>query len=192
MKKEMLINALIDKGWYSEDHFLPDEFCSELIAESKDFAWKQAQVGLGSQKQEVLEIRNDSIFWIDESSASELQLKYLSHMDELMVFLNRELYLGLKEFECHFAHYKKSGFYKKHLDQHQQSQKRLISAVFYLNQPKAGGELVIYNKDNPEEIETKITPKPGTFVCFLSNQIYHEVLPTEDERFSLTGWFRTS
>lgn len=190
MKKEMLINALAESGWYCEEGFFSPQFCSELLNEAKKLNWTQAQVGKGAQKQELVEIRNDSIVWIDESQASSAEKHYLESMNALMKELNHELFLGLREFECHFAHYKTSGFYKKHLDQHQGSQKRVVSAILYLNEPDAGGELIIYKKDNPEEIETKIKPRPGTFVCFLSNQIYHEVLPNEGERFSVTGWFR--
>lgn len=191
MKKEMLISSLIEKGWYHEEDFLPAEFCLELLKECQSLELKKAHVGTGNLKQEALEIRNDSIAWIEEGSAAPFQKRYFEEMTTLMDECNRELYLGLREFECHFAHYKTSGFYKKHLDQHRGSQKRLLSAIFYLNTPSSGGELVVYNRDNPEILEAKITPKPGSFVCFLSNQIYHEVLPTESERYSLTGWFRT-
>lgn len=191
MKKEMLIGDVVEKGWHHQENFLPEEFCLELLKECNTLEWKTAHVGTGNLKQEALAIRNDSIFWLNETEASDLQRKYLEAMNELKDALNRELYLGLREFECHFAHYKTSGFYKKHLDQHQGSNKRVVSAIFYLNEPVSGGELVIYSKDDPDKIEATIKPKPGSFVCFLSNQIYHEVLPTESERFSLTGWFRT-
>lgn len=195
MKKEMLtdtlIDSLVEKGWFHEEGFFSPEFCLELLNECKGLELKAAQIGKGQGKQEALEIRNDSIFWIDEEHASALQKEYLTRMNLLMNDINRELFLGLREFECHFAHYKTSGFYKKHLDQHQTSQKRLVSAICYLNGPKSGGELVVYSKDNPDEVAAKIKPKPGSFVCFLSNQIYHEVLPTDGERFSVTGWFRT-
>ncbi len=191
MKKEMLVDSLIEKGWYLEESMMPPEFCSELLQEARDLTWKKAQIGSGAKRLEEATIRNDSIVWINEAEATPNQKKYLFEMSELMQVLNRELFLGLKSFECHFAHYETAGFYKKHLDQHQGSQKRSISVIFYLNEPKDGGDLVIYNKENPAVIETKIKPRAGTFVCFLSNQIYHEVLPTVGERFSLTGWFRT-
>lgn len=190
MKKEMLINALAEEGWYCEEGFFSPDFCSELLNEAKKLSWTSGQIGKGVQKQEQPTIRNDSIVWVEEETASLVEKSYLQHMNELMHELNRSLYLGLREFECHFAHYQSSGFYKKHLDQHQGSQKRVISAILYLNEPQSGGELVIYKKDNPDEIQTRISPKPGSFVCFLSNQIYHEVLPNTGERYSLTGWFR--
>jgi SM-20-related protein len=192
MKKEMLIQDLITKGWFHQEHFMEDLFCSELLDEAGDLLWKKAKIGMGAKHIENSEIRNDSIFWIEESNDTPLQRKYLEQMKELMTYINQELYLGLREFECHFAHYKAAGFYKKHLDQHHGSNKRSISTILYLNRPIDGGELVIYNKNNPNQIEVKLKPRAGSFVCFLSNQIYHEVLPTTGDRYSLTGWFRTT
>lgn len=192
MKKEMLVLGLVDSGWFHQEHFMDEKFCSELLNEAKQLEFRQAQIGAGAKRLEHQEIRNDSIYWIDESNNTLLQRQYLDQMKDLMGLINQELYLGLKEFECHFAHYTSAGFYKKHLDQHQGSNKRAISTILYLNEPAGGGELVIYNKENPEQIEVKIKPRAGSFVCFLSNQIYHEVLPTTGDRYSLTGWFRTS
>jgi SM-20-related protein len=192
MKKEMLIAMLVDKGWFYQEDFLDSKFCLELLNEARDLKWKQAQIGKGDKLQEALSIRNDSISWIEDEQATKAQKNYLVEMNDLMATLNQELYLGLKEFECHFAHYQASGFYKKHLDQHSGSNARVVSSILYLNETTKGGELAIYNRDNPEVIEQLIKPRPGSFVCFLSNQIYHEVLPTESERFSLTGWFRNS
>lgn len=192
MKKEMLVQGLIDAGWFHHEHFMDEKFCLELLNEAKDLEFRQAQIGSGAKRLEHQEIRNDAIYWIDEKNDTALQRLYLNKMKVLMTTLNQELYLGLREFECHFAHYSSAGYYKKHLDQHQGSNKRAISVIFYLNEPKSGGELVIYNRENPEHVEVKIKPRAGSFVCFLSDKIYHEVLPTNGDRYSLTGWFRTS
>lgn len=188
----MLIAMLIEKGWYYHEDYFDKTFCLELLKEAQDLKWLQAQIGSNNKKQEALNVRTDSIVWLEEENSTPSQQNYLMQMNEIMNTLNRELYLGLKEYECHFAQYKPSGFYKKHLDQHSGSNKRVISSILYLNEIQRGGELVIYNRDKPDIIEAKIVPKPGSFVCFLSNQIYHEVLPTESERYTLTGWFRNS
>ena len=192
MKKEILITQLIEKGWFYQEDYFVKNFCLELLNEALDLKWLQAKVGSNSKKQEALDVRTDSIVWLDEMTSSPSQKNYLMQMNELMNTLNQELYLGLQEYECHFAKYNPSGFYKKHLDQHSGSNKRVISSILYLNEIQRGGELLIYNREKPDIVEAKITPKPGSFVCFLSNQIYHEVLPTEIERYSLTGWFRNS
>lgn len=192
MKKEMLITMLVEKGWFHQENFFDQKFCLELLNEAREQQWTQAKIGKDDKKQEALTIRTDSIVWIEDDSATTAQKNYLTQMNDLMNTLNQELYLGLKEYECHFAQYKPSGFYKKHLDQHSGSQVRVISSILYLNETEKGGELAIYNRENSDVIEALIKPRPGSFVCFLSNQIYHEVLPTESERFSLTGWFRNS
>ncbi|MBY0414749.1 MAG: 2OG-Fe(II) oxygenase [Bdellovibrionales bacterium] len=192
MKKEMLIDSLVDKGWFHQENFLDSNYCLELIKEAQNLSWTKAQIGRQDLKQEALAIRNDSIFWIDEEKATPLQKTYIELMKDLTATLNRELFLNIREFECHFAKYDTAGFYKKHLDQHLGSNSRLVSTIFYLNRPANGGELVIYERENPDKIAAKISPKAGSFVCFLSNQIYHEVLPTEGERLSLTGWFRSA
>ena len=186
----MLISSLIETGWFHQEDFFDQNFCLELLKEAQDVSWKQAQIGKGDKKQADLTIRSDSIAWIDEENSTPTQKNYLLQMNDLMKTLNQELYLGLKEYECHFAKYDSAGFYKKHLDQHAGSNARVVSSILYLNEPITGGELAIYSRENPETIEKLIRPKSGTFVCFLSNQIYHEVLPTESERYSLTGWFR--
>jgi SM-20-related protein len=192
MNKEMLITSLINHGWAYQEGAFPEVFCSELVQEAQALQWQEAKIGKGAGQQLQQSIRNDSIFWLSHSPTSTLQKSYLDSMNEFMQSLNRELYLGLKDYECHFALYKESGFYKKHLDQHAGSNARSVSTIMYLNTPLSGGELVIYKRENTEEVETKITPKAGSFVCFLSNQIYHEVLPTLTPRYSLTGWFRTT
>ena len=188
----MLITMLIEKGWFHQDHFFEQNFCLELLKEARELEWIQAKIGKDEKKQEALTVRTDSIVWIEEEFATPVQKNYLTQMNSLMDTLNQELYLGLKEYECHFAQYRPSGFYKKHLDQHTGSNARMISSILYLNETQNGGELAIYNRENPDVIEALIRPRPGSFVCFLSNQIYHEVLPAESERFSLTGWFRNS
>ncbi|NOT78958.1 MAG: 2OG-Fe(II) oxygenase [Bacteriovoracaceae bacterium] len=190
MNSSDLISNLIEFGWHTEDNFLTTTHCHELIKDQKH--WKSAAIGTGAKKALHQEIRNDEIAWISAEEASKAQKKFLLLMDLLQVHLNRELYLGLKEFECHFAKYEKGGFYKKHLDQHQGSKNRILSCIVYLNKLNNGGELVIYNKNNIESVDKIIQPKPGKLVCFLSDQIFHEVLPTDEERLSLTGWFRAN
>ena len=191
MHEESLILALIERGWFTCDLFLDPTHCQKLLDEVKTLPLKAAKVGKGQSEQKAFEIRNDSIYWLNKNQSSA-QDQYLAKIDELMHILNRELYLGLKQFEGHFARYDQFGFYKKHLDQFTGNNERLISIVTYLNTPKKGGELRIYKKDRPDEVETDITPKAGSLVCFLSHHIYHEVRPTEDERYSVTGWLRTN
>lgn len=192
MNQENFIFSLIKNGWYCCDAFLNPALCQNLIQDLHSLPLRSAKIGRGRNEQSISSIRNDSIFWLDDSGNSEAQKNYVKEMNQLMAIINKELYLGLKQFEGHFARYEPSGFYKKHLDQFSDNKERIISIITYLNTPNAGGELRLYSRDNPELIEIDIKPKAGSLVCFLSNQIYHEVLPTTSERLSIAGWFRTT
>ena len=190
--QEKLIQNLINIGWYATDHFLTDDHCDLFIQEINQLPLKEARIGKGIQKSTNSTIRTDSIYWLDRNNQSSAQDAYLDQIESLMAFLNRELYLGLKQVEAHFAQYEKKGFYKKHLDQFIDNLDRRVSIVTYLNEPTEGGELRIYNRENPDQIDCDYKPKKGSMVCFLSDQIYHEVLMTEAERYSIAGWLRTN
>jgi SM-20-related protein len=192
MDQENLISALVDSGWYHCQAFIDPLLCQKLVSELNSRALRMAKIGKGSNEQNNIEIRNDSLFWFSETSPCLAQNEYLEEMNKLMGIINQELYLGLKQFEGHFARYDQGGFYKKHLDQFKGNNERLISVIAYLNTPPEGGQLRIYSRNNPEIIEIDISPKAGSLVCFLSNQIYHEVLPTTSERLSIAGWLRTT
>jgi SM-20-related protein len=192
MNQENLIISLIERGWYHSESFLDAETTKQLAAELNTLPLRPARIGLGTNELQNTSIRNDSLFWLNETPMDSIQNIYLNEMTKLMEIFNRELYLGLKQFEGHYARYEKNGFYKKHLDQFIGNKERVISVITYLNSPAKGGELRIFNKNNPNIIDCDISPKAGSIVCFLSHQIYHEVLPTMDERLSIAGWFRTN
>ena len=104
-----------------------------------------ASIGRGAG-QEVREgVRGDRIQWLDAGLSPACD-HYLALMDGLRQALNRELYLGLDDYECHFALYPPGAFYQKHLDRFRDDDRRAVSAVFYLNpdwQPEQGGALRI-------------------------------------------------
>ena len=113
-------------------------------------------------------------------------------LDPLRQVLNRELYLGIREFEAQYAHYPVGAFYKTHVDRHRDSNARVISAVCYLNPDwpaGAGGDIVMYDGDGRELFRQ--APTAGTLVLFRSADMPHEVLPATQERWSIAGWFRT-
>lgn len=53
-----------------------------------------------------------------------------------------------------------------------------------------GGALRLYDSAHPEAAYREVLPAGGTVVCFLSDPVWHEVMPAQRERRSLTGWFR--
>lgn len=191
MDKESLIVSLIERGWFMSDDFLDHTLCQKLVADLQNLPLREARIGRGNNELREDQIRNDSIYWLSPG-ASPAQDEFLAKMDELMSFLNRELYLGLKQFEGHFARYEQGQFYKKHSDQFVGTKERLVTTVTYLNSPSSGGELRVYNKDQIDLIDADVKPVEGRLICFLTSQIYHEVLPANDTRYSIAGWFRTN
>ena len=94
---------------------------------------------------------------------------------------------------AHLARYPAGAFYRRHLDSFRGRANRVVSTVGYLNPDwpeDGGGEMVIYAEQDPQRELTRVAPRAGTLVCFLSEQVPHEVLPTRLPRASIAGWFR--
>ncbi|WP_248730184.1 MULTISPECIES: 2OG-Fe(II) oxygenase [Halomonadaceae] len=190
-----LVDALVEHGWFVGKGIIDAMLCQalhrELMALAEHDAMASAGIGRGPQHNLRPDIRGDAIHWLDRASLPQRQ--YLSAMLCLQRELNQALYLGLFEFEAHFAHYPPGTFYKKHVDSFQGQANRVISTVFYLNPDwpeDGGGEMVLYAPGAPEREIARIRPEAGTFACFLSETIPHEVLPTRLPRASIAGWFR--
>jgi SM-20-related protein len=188
-----IVDDLAEQGWSLQPVFAPQTLTLELADECRKRAARgeliPASIGRGSG-QEVREgVRGDRIQWLD-SGLSPACDQYLALMDGLRQGLNRELYLGLDDYECHFAWYPPGAFYQKHLDRFRDDDRRAVSAVFYLNpdwQAEQGGALRLYLAD---ETTRDVQPQAGSLLVFLSADLPHEVLPASRERLSLTGWFR--
>ncbi|WP_280554714.1 2OG-Fe(II) oxygenase [Halomonas sp. 25-S5] len=190
-----LVDALVAQGWYVGEAFIPAELCAELYQEVAAMADHQAleAAGIGRGPAHALrrDIRGDAIRWLDRESRARRH--YLEAMGELQQELNRALFLGLFEYEAHFAHYPPGAFYRKHLDSFRGRANRVVSTVGYLNPDwpaDAGGEIVIFDAIDPEREVSRVRPEAGTFACFLSDSVPHEVLPTRLPRASIAGWFR--
>ena len=190
-----LVDALVEQGWYVGREVIDLELCAALNQELLHRAAYQGldEAGIGRGQQHLLrkDIRGDAIHWLDRESAA--QRRYLDAMSELQQALNHALFLGLFEYEAHFAHYPPGAFYQRHLDSFRGRANRVISTVGYLTPDwpaDGGGEMVIYHPDDPSQEVARVIPEAGTFACFLSDTIPHEVLPTRCPRTSIAGWFR--
>lgn len=181
-------------SWWSGAGLLNREQIDALVDELAELQAKdrlyRAGVGRDLDFQIDADIRRDRIVWLNRQRP--VQADFLNSMERLRLALNRILFLGLFEFEAHFAHYPPGGFYKCHLDSFRGAANRVISVVFYLNrdwQPGDGGELVLYSEDESCELAT-VEPRAGSLVMFLSEEIPHEVRPARTDRLSIAGWFR--
>jgi len=151
-------------------------------------AFSPARVGRGESSLRAASIRGDDLCWLDAGMGAGAA--YLRWMEGLQAELNRELFLGLTEFEAHYAHYPQGAFYQRHVDRHRDSNARVVSSVFYLNPDwpaAAGGELLMHGE---EAVLFSVLPQGGTLVLFMSEDMPHEVLPARQERWSIAGWFR--
>ncbi len=188
-----IIDDLAARGWSRLDNVLPASLTHELAEEcrkrARAGALNPAGVGRGQGLAVREGIRGDSIQWLEHGQSAPSD-GYLQAMDELRRALNQAFYLGLEDFECHFACYPPGAFYQKHLDRFRDDDRRTVTAVYYLNeawQTEHGGALRLYLAD---ETELDVLPSAGTLVLFISAELPHEVLPASRERLSLTGWFR--
>ena len=184
--------SLAHSGWAVLPDFLPPGAIANLRAESqllhRDGHFRPAGIGHGGELH--ADVRGDEVFWFDAETAPVASRLAREEFEALRSAINAANYLGLYEFEAHYAVYPSGTGYAKHLDGFRAGNLRVVSLVLYLNDAWSGsdgGELVLYPARGAD---IKVTPQGGTLVCFLSETVPHEVLPARRTRLSLTGWFR--
>lgn len=198
---DLIADALVEQGYWVMDDALSKTLLSQLLNyfnQLQDDEFKAAGIGRQTDFQVQQTIRSDKIHWIQPSV--DITAEFLGWMDSLRVGINRRLFMGLFDYESHFAHYPVGAFYKKHLDAFrgkcQQGQSnRVLSTVLYLNdtwRPSDGGELLLYAEDDDNKVIETILPEYGRLIIFLSEKFPHEVLPAKRERKSIAGWFRVN
>jgi SM-20-related protein len=148
-----------------------------------------ARIGRDQNLQRRKEIRGDSICWI-APPLSPAEQTLLNELEYLRQELNREAFLGLFELELHYSWYPPGAGYARHVDQPHGRVQRQVSLMLYLNEdwtPEAGGQLRIFDAAYGHR---DIEPIAGRLVHFLTPGREHEVLPTQRNRLSVSGWFR--
>jgi SM-20-related protein len=135
-------------------------------------------------------LRGDSTRWFEAGAMSMPQQAFADRLDAVRLALNRELMLGLVECEAHYAVYPPGAGYTRHIDRLRDSDARVVSAVFYLNEgwhDADGGALRLYLDGGSYR---DIQPHAGKLLLFLSAQFEHEVLPATRDRMSIACWMR--
>ena len=195
MNIKNIADHLEHSGYIVLDNALSDQLLTKLFnrCHNTDPAlFQAAHIGRGNDKKQINSIRGDVISWLDDSNTTD-QL-YLAWMEELRTGLNAALYLGLFDYECHYAIYDAGAGYAKHSDVLAGKKNRILSTVLYLNEnweSRDGGELVLFDPEGAAIIAT-VQPTFGRMIIFLSDSFPHEVLPAHQTRRSIAGWFRVS
>lgn len=188
---EQLIRDIKEKGWSFKENILTANDLSLIsdFFEKHRNEFEPARIGKGDLRQRREDVRGDHTLWIDPLNPPPAFKKIMSILEELKTELNRGIFLGAREYECHLAYYAPGTFYQKHVDRFENDSSRVLSFVFYLHDewnPGEGGELVLYGENT-----TTISPLPGSLVIFLSDGLPHEVKACVRERRSFTGWMHS-
>ncbi|OUS01801.1 hypothetical protein A9Q81_09515 [Gammaproteobacteria bacterium 42_54_T18] len=196
---DKVAGALSEEGYIVIPYALNDDVLNGLqqrVTSLSPEQWQSAGVGRNATYQQNKKVRSDNIFWITEGDPQESA--FLQDMEVLRQGLNQQLYMGLFDFEGHFATYPRGAYYRKHVDALRGRSNRVLSVILYLNEgwsSEDGGELLIYPEHREgyqEELMQRVVPELGAMVVFLSEKFPHEVLESHRQRYSLTGWFRVN
>jgi len=192
---DRIADALVEQGYIICDQAIDvplTEALHQRIRQLDAEAFQRAGVGREQDQHLNDRVRRDAIRWLERGDTAEAA--YLAWMERLREGLNRRLFMGLFDYECHFAHYAPGAFYQRHVDAFRGQTNRILTTVFYLNpdwQPDDGGELLIY-PDQGDCVPERVAPRAGRLVVFLSDRFPHEVLPARVDRYSIAGWFRVN
>ncbi len=192
---DVLIDSFIADQVGIVNQFLTTELANHLkdnllLLQSNQQLFK-AGIGTKAIVDKTKIVRGDKIFWLDRAHNDPYENAFFDLMDAFIIYLNATCYAGIKSYEFHYTLYEIGTFYKQHIDQFQNNDHRKYSMIFYLNENwiKAdGGELCIHQLNNIKSI----SPNNGKSVFFKSNELLHEVLKTNKQRLSITGWLKTN
>lgn len=189
---EQFMDELATNDFVIIDNFLQKTELQLLLELFKDLQsqnlFEKAAVGASGNAKVINEIRGDYTIWLNRKTDTSFEPIFI-RIEEVKQTLNRLCMLSISDFEFHLALYPIGSFYKKHYDQFNQRNNRLISMVLYLNKNwkmEDGGALRIYQKDGNHIVD--IAPLLNRLILFRSDTVLHEVLVAHTERKSLTGW----
>ena len=183
---EQIAQPFYQQGYVILEQAIPADLCWALYQGVQHQQLTAAGVGRQGQHQLNQQVRRDHTAWLSQNNP--VQQQYLQQMAQLQQDMNRRCFLGLIDFEAHYARYQQGDFYQKHLDAFVGRSNRVLSTVCYLNTLEQGGELLIYNEQ--DQLISRVQPNAGTLVIFESCRFPHEVLPATTTRYSIAGWFR--
>jgi SM-20-related protein len=193
-KFEELIRGFIDNQFAVCDHFLPLELAvllqQNLLNLHKSDKMKKAGIGNLQVKDTGQDKRSDKIYWIENKTVDPPELAFLRQIEQFIAYLNETCYVGINDYEFHYAIYESGSSYQRHLDQFNNNNDRKFSLIHYLNTDwldDDAGELIIYLNDKTE----KILPRIQKAVFFRSDHCEHSVEKSFRPRMSISGWLKS-
>ena len=106
---QAVMDAIYTRGWVIVDDFLTAAEVDALRACLPE-EWQPAGIGREGLHQGNPEIRRDQIHWLDPDQGAPVA-DYLARMESLRLAANRNLVLGLFDYEDHFDRYPRGRFY---------------------------------------------------------------------------------
>jgi SM-20-related protein len=177
---------LADQGWCVTPDFLTPRLVGELRGEAERIwnagGFHHAGVGRAADLHINPEARTDHVRWLDPQAGSDAQRVYLQALEELRQAINRELYLGLFEFEGHLAIYPPAAITApRSVPRHRAAHRELHSVP-----PGTGSE------DGGSCASTPDTEEPSHYEEILPlgdaghfQRPFREVLPARRQRISI-------
>ena len=165
---DAVVDGLAQCGYAVARDALPAPVIAGLRERLQQVELAPARIGRGDTRQARADIRGDRIAWLGESPQTHAEASLLSWLDALRAACNRELMLGLVDFEGHYAAYPPGSGYARHRDRFRDDDARAVSCVLYLNdawRAADGGALRLHLAQG-ETLD--VLPEAGTFVAFLS------------------------
>ena len=190
-----LVTGLAERDWAVRENLLDARRVIALRTEAEALhaAGHFHAAGIGQDALRRTDIRGDESLWLTPDMTPLAWGLMQQELEALRLAVNAVTYLGLHEFEGHYAVYPPGAAYARHLDRFRDDNQRVVSVVLYLNNDwdaADGGELRLYPGNPQATVPVTLSPRGGTLVCFLSERVPHEVLVANRMRLSLTGWFR--
>ena len=191
---DKLIESFIqDKVGIAEDFLglqLAQNLKQNLLALIQNNQLKPAGIGHQKEGKHDKLIRSDQIYWLDRTHRNDFEDAFLNLVDAFVFHLNSTCFTGITSYEFHYTCYEKGAYYLKHLDQFKDNDSRKYSMIVYLNsgwKTEDGGELCIHHQSGELQL---INPNDRKSVFFKSNELVHEVMLTNTQRLSITGWLK--
>ena len=201
------LQELSSKGFVIIENFIPESL-QELLRQDvrnlrENGRFNVAKIGQDSTNTLNTNIRVAETCFIGRNRLDDFLDDSRSQLYDVLDLIRQDLPqpLDVKLSEFLYAYYPSGGFYRRHRDAipGSASMLRKYSLLMYLNRDwsdKDGGKLRLHMDSGGDELPyaeqpsfIDVAPKGGTLVLFHSDEVPHEVLDTEAERFAIVGWY---